>query len=42
MEVSGQIVDVVNRKIYGGLIRLSNGRIAEIPEKDGTGCNYIY
>lgn len=41
MIFSGQIVDVVRKKIFGGEIRIENGRIADITETIRTTGPYI-
>ena len=41
MELSGNIVDVLNRRIYPGTITIENGYIARIAEGGGPYQNYI-
>ncbi|MBL8017746.1 MAG: adenine deaminase [Ignavibacteria bacterium] len=41
MELSGNIVDVLNRRIYPGTITIENGYIARINEGGGPYQNYI-
>ena len=33
MQIQGQIVDIVNRRIYSGEISVQNGKIVSIVEK---------
>ncbi|MDD5474995.1 MAG: adenine deaminase [Syntrophales bacterium] len=39
--VSGRIVDVVNRRIFNGSIKISNGRITDVLEEDVSGHRFI-
>ncbi len=41
MKVQGQIVDIINRRIYPGEITLENGKITAITERDHQIKNYI-
>ncbi len=41
MQIQGQIVDIVNRKIYSGEVTIENGKIIAIIEKEHQVKNYI-
>ncbi|MCX6232242.1 MAG: adenine deaminase [Bacteroidetes bacterium] len=41
MEISGNIVDVVNKRIYQGIITVENGKITGITEKNVTETQFI-
>jgi adenine deaminase len=41
MEITGNIVDVVNKRIYKGSIRVSNGKIVEIKEENVAENHFI-
>jgi len=41
MELSGNIVDVLNRKIYPGTVTFENGKIKSVTQNEGTYSNYI-
>jgi len=40
-EISGNIVDVVNSKIYGGTLYIENGKITEIKQSSAKYENYV-
>jgi len=41
MEISGNVVDVLNSKIYSGTLKISNGRIINIKKENKKYENYI-
>ena len=41
MELSGNIVDVLNRKIFPGTVTFENGKIVSITPNDGSYDNFI-
>jgi adenine deaminase len=41
MQIQGQIVDIVNRRIYSGEITVENGKITSVSEKEHRIKNYI-
>ena len=41
MHIQGQIVDIVNRRIYSGEVTIENGKITAIIEKEHEVKNYI-
>ena len=41
MHIQGQIVDIVNRRIYSGEVTIENGKITSIIEKEHEDKNYI-
>lgn len=41
MQISGQVVDIMNRRIFSGEITVENGRIISIVEKEHSVKNYI-
>ncbi len=41
MEVKGKIVDIINRKVYNGIVSVSNGNIESIKESKQNYTNYI-
>ncbi|MBU2940513.1 adenine deaminase [Lacinutrix sp. C3R15] len=41
MKIQGNIVDIVNKRIYKGEVTIANGKIASIVEKDTTSNHYI-
>ena len=41
MHIQGQVVDIVNRRIYSGEVTIENGKITAIIEKEHEVKNYI-
>lgn len=41
MKISGQIVDIHNRRIFSGEITIANGKITSVEPKETTGKQYI-
>ena len=41
MHIQGQIVDIENRRIYSGEVRIENGKIVSVIEKQHDNKNYI-
>lgn len=41
MQISGQVVDIINKRIFSGEITVENGKIISITEKEHSVKNYI-
>lgn len=41
MQISGNIVDVLNRKIFPGTVTFENGKIVSVTQNEGNYSNYI-
>jgi adenine deaminase len=41
MQIQGQIVDIINKRIYSGEVHVENGKIISLIEKEHSNKNYI-